>query len=173
MTDRELQSHYTFIERREEIEVSRLGKVSKGPTKTYEVYPSPEPGNTYKRLVAVNGTPLPAAELARQDAKHRDDVMREMQKRERESASDRARRQAREAKERAEREAMLDEVLQLFDIRIVGREQIGGHPALVATMVPRPKYRPRTEAGDFMKKTEGARLGERGRLARSSAPKER
>jgi hypothetical protein len=152
MTDRELQSQYTFTERREEIEVSKLGKVRKGPTKTYEVYPSAEPGNTYKRLVAVNGKPLSAAELEKQDRKHRDDVLREVHKRERESPPERAKRQAREAKERAEREAMLDEVLQLFDIRIVGRETVAGHPALVATMEPKAAYRPRTEAGKFMKK---------------------
>lgn len=152
MTDRELQSQYTFIERREEIEVSKFGKVKKGPVKTYEVYPSVEPGNNYKRLIAVDGKPLSQAELEKQDRKHRDDVLREMRKRERETPAERAKRQAREARERAEREAMLDEVLQLFDIRVVGRERIDGHAALVATMEPRPRYRPRTEAGDFMKK---------------------
>jgi hypothetical protein len=152
MTDREMQSHYTFVERREEIEVSVFGKVKKGPVKTYEVYPSVEPGNNYKRLIAVNGRPLSSAELEKQDRKHRDDVMREMQKREHESPAERAKRQAREARERADREAMLDEVLQLFDIRVVGRDRIEGHPALIATMEPKPKYRPRTEAGEFMKK---------------------
>jgi hypothetical protein len=152
MTDRELQSHYTFIENREEIEVSKLGKVKKGPTKTYEVYPSREPGNTYKRLIAVNGKPLSAAELEKQDRKHREDILREMEKRQRETPAERAKREAREAKERAEREAMLDEVLVLFDIKLVGRDTVAGHRALVATLEPKPRYKPRTEAGEFMKK---------------------
>src|SRR4051794_25159634 len=82
---RELQSQYTFIEKREEIEVSKLGKVSTGPVKTYEVYPSVLPGNTYKRLIAVNGVPLSPAELERQDRVHRDDVLREQAKRQHES----------------------------------------------------------------------------------------
>jgi hypothetical protein len=152
MTDRELQSQYTFIENREEIEVSKLGRVRKGPTKTYEVYPSREPGNTYKRLIAINGKPLPPAELEKQDRKHREDILREMEKRQREKPAERAKREAREAKERADREAMLDEVLVLYDIKMVGRDTVGGHRALVATMEPKPRYKPRTEAGEFMKK---------------------
>ena len=85
LTDRELQAQYTFIEKREEIKVSKLGKVSAGPVKTYEVYPSVERGNTYKRLIAVNGVPVPPAELEKQDRIHREDVLREAAKRERET----------------------------------------------------------------------------------------
>src|SRR4051794_34139328 len=155
LSDRELQSQYTFIERREEIEVSWLGKVSKGPVKTYEVYPSVVPGNNYKRLVAVDGKPVPPAELDRQDRKHRDDVLREQQRREHESAADRAKRTAREAKEHADREAMYDEVLTAYDMKLVGREQIDGYPALIATLDPKPSYHPRTDAGEFMKKIHG------------------
>jgi hypothetical protein len=34
-SDRALQAQYTFVERREEIDVSKLGKVKKGAVKTY------------------------------------------------------------------------------------------------------------------------------------------
>jgi hypothetical protein len=152
MSDRELQSQYTFIERREEIEVSKLGKVSKGPVKTYEVYPSTEPGNTYKRLIAVNGMPVSPAELEKQDRIHREDVLREMAKRQRESPADRAKRERREAKERADREAVLDEIFQAYDIRLAGRDVVDGHPALVAMLEPKPRYRPRTDEGELMTK---------------------
>ena len=113
LTDRELQAQYTFVERREEIKVSKLGKVSAGPVKTYEVYPSVERGNTYKRLIAVNGVPLPPAELARQDRIHREDVLREAAKRERETPQERQRRLRKEAKERAEWNRTLDEVFEV------------------------------------------------------------
>ena len=122
LTDRELQSQYTFIEKREEIEVSKLGKVSTGPVKTYEVYPSVLPGNTYKRLIAVNGVPLPQAELERQDRVHRADVMREQAKRQHESPQDRERRERKEAQELADWNRTLDEVFKVYDIRLVGRE---------------------------------------------------
>jgi len=152
MSDRELQSQYTFTERREEIQVSKLGKVTKGPVKTYEVYPSPEPGNTYKRLIAVDGVPLPSAELEKQDRVHRDDVLREAAKRQHESPTEREKRERREAQERAEREAMLDEIFQAYDIRLAGRDVVDGHPALIALLEPKPHYQPRTDAGELMTK---------------------
>ncbi len=152
LTDRELQSQYTFIEKREEIEVSKLGKVKPGPVKTYEVYPSVERGNTYKRLIAVDGVPLPPAELERQDRVHREDVLREQAERERESPQDRDRRLREEAKEKAEWDRTLDEVFDLYDIRIVGRETLDGYETVVATLEPKPAYRPRTDAGKWMKK---------------------
>lgn len=150
--DRELQSQYTFLERREEISVSKLGKVGKGPVKVYEVYPSVEPGNTYKRLISVDGAPLAAAELEKSDRRHRDDVLRDLKKREQESPGARAKRARREAAERAENQAVLDEIFALYDIRLVGRDTIAGHPTVVATLDPKRGYRPRIDAGRFMTK---------------------
>ena len=152
LTDRELQAQYTFIERREEIKVTKLGKVSAGPVKTYEVYPSVERGNTYKRLIAVNGVPVPPAELEKQDRTHREDVLREAAKRERETPEERQRRVRDEEKDRIEWNRTLDEVFQLYDIRLVGREALNGHTTVIATLEPKPAYRPRTEAGQWMKK---------------------
>jgi hypothetical protein len=152
LTDRELQAQYTFIERREEIKVSKLGKVTAGPVKTYEVYPSVERGNTYKRLIAVNGVPVPPAELEKQDRIHREDVLREAAKRERETPEERRRRLRDEAKKQAEWNRTLDEVFHVYDIRLVGRETVNGHTTVVAALEPKPAYRPRTEAGHWMKK---------------------
>ena len=152
LTDRELQSQYTFLESREEINVSKLGKVSKGPVKTYEVYPSVRPGNTYKRLIAVDGVPLPPAELERNDRIHREDVLREAAKQQRESPQDRERRLRKEAKEQEEWNRTLDEVFDAYDIQLVGRETLNGHVTVIATLEPRPQHRPRTDTGKLMKK---------------------
>jgi hypothetical protein len=152
LTDRELQSQYTFIERREEISISKLGKVRAGPVKTYEVYPSVERGNTYKRLIAIDGVPLPPEELARRDRIHREDVLREAAKRERETPQERQKRLQKEAKEQAEWNRTLDEVFEVYEIRLVGRDTIDGAVTVVATLDPKPGYRPRTDAGKWMKK---------------------
>jgi hypothetical protein len=152
LTDRELQAQYTFIERREEIKVSKLGKVTAGPVKTYEVYPSVERGNTYKRLIAVNGVPVPPAELEKQDRIHREDVLREAARRERETPEERQRRLRKEEKDRVEWNRTLDEVFHAYDIRLVGREVVNGHTTVVATLEPKPAHKPRTEAGGWMKK---------------------
>jgi hypothetical protein len=150
--DRELQSRYTYIEHREELSISKLGKVSAGPMKVYQVYPSLEPGNAYKRLIAVDGKPLSADELEEQDRKHREDLREEAERRAHESPEERRRRLRKAQKERAHDEAVIDEVFALYDITLLGREMIGGHETVVARLEPRADYEPRVEEGAWMKK---------------------
>ena len=145
--DRALQANYTFTERRQEIEISKLGKVSADVTKTYEVYPSANPGFTYKRLIAVNGTPIPPAELARNDEKHRQDVERVAA-----SPSERAKQQQDIEKNRREEREAIDELFRVYDIHLVGRETLAGYPTIVGTLDPRRDYQPRSDDGRMMKR---------------------
>lgn len=152
LSDRALQSQYTYLEHREEISVSKLGKVSRGPLKVYEVYPSVEPGNNYKRLIAVDGVPLSAAELEKQDRVHREDVLRDAAKRQHETAPQRDERVAREQDDRRKEQAIIDEAFSLYTITMIGRETVQSHETVVATLVPKPNFKPRTDAGQFLKK---------------------
>ena len=65
LDDYEAEKNYTYIETRSDVKVSALGKVTVGPVRTFEVYPSNIPGETYKRLIAVAGKPLDAADFLR------------------------------------------------------------------------------------------------------------
>jgi len=152
MSDRALQSQYTYLEHRAEVSVSKLGKVSNGPLKVYEVYPSVEVGNNYKRLISVNGVPLTAAELEKQDRIHRDDVLREIAKRQRETPEQRQERLGREEEDRRKEQAIIDEAFALYTITMTGRETLQSHETVVATLVPKPNFKPRTDAGQFLKK---------------------
>jgi hypothetical protein len=136
------------MERREEIAVSKLGKVKDGPVKVYEVYPSEDPGNLWKRLVAVDGKPLGAAELARNDAVHQKDIFARLN----ESPAQKARRAREAAKERAEDQRMIDELFAVYDITLVRRQVLNGHPTILAALEPRRTYKPRTEEGKVMRK---------------------
>jgi hypothetical protein len=147
-SDRTLQAQYTFLERREEIEVSKLGKVTKGPVKEYEVYPSVVPGNTYKRLVKVDGKPLDPAVVEKNDEKHRRDVLEQVH----ESPADRAKREREHAKLRAEERQLIDEIFDLYEITLVGREMVGGYPTIVASLEPRPGYSPKSDDARLLKK---------------------
>ena len=95
-------------------------------TKTYEVYPSANPGFTYKRLIAVNGTPIPQAELARNDEKHRRDLERVAA-----SPSERAKQQQDIEKNRREEREAIDELFRVYDIHLVGRDTLAGYPTIV------------------------------------------
>jgi len=147
-TDRALQAQYTFTERREEIEVSKLGKVTEGSVKEYEVYPSVVPGNTYKRLIKIDGRPIDPAQLAKNDEKHRRDVLAEMN----ESPAARRKREADNAKLRAEERQLIDDIFAMYDIRLVRRETLNGYTTIVATLEPRANYQPKTDDARVMKK---------------------
>jgi hypothetical protein len=149
--NRRLLSQYTYMERREEIDISAFGGVSVGPVKVYEVYPSLEPGNTWKRLIAVDGEPLSPEELARNDREHR----RHLRERANESPRECEKRLEREEEERREEAAAIAEAFDLYEIRLVGREMLDGYPTIVATLDPKPGYEPRTDDGKWMKKVRG------------------
>ncbi|HZB26318.1 MAG TPA: hypothetical protein VE379_09320 [Vicinamibacterales bacterium] len=153
--DYEIQSEFTYLERRRDIRLSKLGKVTVGPLRTFEVYPSPIRGRTYKRLIAVDGQPLDPAELARRDAE-RARVLREAEeKRRNETPGAREARLQEEAEERREREAVLDDALAVFEVKFLRREVIEGQPLLIGTATPRPHVRVSTREGRWLKQFAG------------------
>lgn len=154
-TDEELLRQYTFRERRRDVNVSKLGKVHFGPWREFEVYPSEVPGATYKRLVSVNGVPLPAADLERRDAQHRKVVIDTLEQIRVETPAQRKKRLARLARERQEEQAVIDDVFAVFEIAIVGREVLDGRPAIVTSLTPRKNAKTKSDAGRFLRKVRG------------------
>lgn len=154
-TDEALLRQYTFRERRRDVDITRLGKVQFGPWREFEVYPSEVPGETYKRLVAVDGKPLPEAELARRDEAHRKNVLGKLEQIRVETPQQRQKRLARLARERQEEQQVIDDVFAVYDIRLIGREMLEGRPTLVVSLTPRKQARTRSDAGKFLKKVRG------------------
>ena len=154
-TDEALLRQYTFRERRRDVKVSRLGKVQFGPWREFEVYPSEVPGETYKRLVTVGDTPLPAAELERRDAAHRKTVLDRLEQIRVETPQQRQKRLAKLAKERQEEQDVIDDVFAVYDIALIGREVLDGRPTLVTSLTPRANARTKSDAGRFLKKVRG------------------
>jgi hypothetical protein len=153
--DARIQSRYTYHEQRRDVKISRLGKVTIGPRRTFEVHPSAEPGKTFKRLIAIEGKPLTPEELARRDAEHERDAEQEQARRRRESASERAERERNEQEERRRHQEVLDDLIRVFKATVVGRENIDGEPVLVADVKPRKDAEVTTREGRWMKSFEG------------------
>ncbi len=154
-TDEQLLQQYTFLERRRDVDVTKLGKVRFGPYREFEVYPSEVPGETYKRLVRVDGVPLAPAVLERRDAEHRKTVLDQLEQRRLETPAQRGKRLAKKAKERQEEQDVIDDIFAVYDIAIVGRELLDGRPTIVTTLTPRKSVRTKSDAGRFLKKIRG------------------
>jgi hypothetical protein len=153
--DDDLQQAYTYLERRRDVKITGLGKVSVGPMRTFEVYPSNQPGRTYKRLVAVDGKPLPPTELARRDEEHRRNVLAEYERDKVETPAARKERLGKEARERRERDAIVNDAFAIFEATAIGRETIDGQGVVVLWIRPRKNVTPRTREGGYMTKFAG------------------
>jgi len=153
--DEDLQQAYTYLERRRDVKITGLGKVSVGPMRTFEVYPSNQPGRTYKRLIAVDGKPLPPADLARRDEEHRQNVLAEHERDKAETPAARNARLAKEAQERRERDAIVNDAFAIFEATAIGRDSIDGQDVLVLWIRPRSNVSPRTREGGYMTKFAG------------------
>ena len=145
---------FTYIENRREVDISRLGAVSVGPLRTFEVYPT-DSLDEYKRLVAIDGRPLDAAELARRDAEHQRDLQKQAERERTETPPRRAARLRKEAEEVREREAVLDDAAAVFEMGFACREVVDGQPVIVLSLVPRQEARVTTREGAWMKKFAG------------------
>ena len=153
--DSELQKDFTYVERRRDVKVGALGKVYVGPLRTFEVFPSADPSQTYKRLIAIDGQPLDPAELRKRDLEHERDVEDETQRRRAETAAQQARRLERVERDRRPAAAILEDAFKVFEPTIVARETIAGASTIVVDMTARPNARVSTREGGWMKEFHG------------------
>ena len=150
-TDEVLLDRYTFSEKRIERRFDRKGNVKSVELESYEVYPSAEPGHTYRKLVARNGRRLPHAEIASQDAKQNARIARDTA----DPAAAARRRASREESFRRREQEVIDELFRVYDIAITGRETLDGRPAIVVAFRPRPGVASKSRAGKILQKFEG------------------
>ena len=153
--DYQLQQDFTYVEHRRDVKISKLGRVTIGPLRTFQVIPSPVSGQTYKRLIAIEGTPLAPDELARRDAEHERDARAALAREQRESPAHRAERVRNDTEAQRQREAILDDAFRVFEATIVRRDWVDEMPVLVARMRPRPGAEPLTREGRWMTHFEG------------------
>jgi len=133
---------YTYLERDE---TRRLGP--DGRTQSRDVNVSSivlVNGVPFEQLMEHNGKPPSAEERAKQAAK--------LDKLKREPPEER---DARLRKEKLESAAVMRDVLQAFDYRLIGTEPLNGRPAYVLQATPRPGYHAESKYGKMIAKVEG------------------
>jgi hypothetical protein len=145
-SDEFLLDQYTFTERHTERHLDSRGNVQKVSSAVYEVYPSGEPGHTYRRLVEQDGKALSARELAKEDLKQDDKQTRASAK----TPTD----VAKAERNRKEAEAIA-ELFRVYDIRMSGRETLDGRSAILLTFQPRPGVEAEIKAGKILRKFAG------------------
>lgn len=148
-TDEYLLDQYTFTERHTERHLDARGNVQKVTSEVFEVYPSPEPGETYRRLVERDGKPLDAEELAKEDRKQQGKSALNS------TRAAQLKRLEAKAEARSREEKVVEELFRIFDLVIAGRETVDGRRTILVTFRPRADFEPTTKSGKILKKFAG------------------
>lgn len=149
-TDAALQSGYAYNERRVEQKIHSSGRVTEERVKVYEVYP-PLPGEEpYRRLIEEDGTPVPAARLEKADRERQKKAEEYARKLSSRSPADGRRAEQEYQKAMRERAADIEDIFNVFDVRMIGRETLDGHRTIAFTLTRKPDVRPRTDSGRMM-----------------------
>ena len=151
-SDEALLAQYTFTEKHTEHRLNGRGAVTKTTAEVYEVYPSFDRGRTYRKLIARDGRPVPARELALLDQKQNAEIEKEAR---RLASEDAAAREKRESEQREKEDAVAAEVFRVYDITIVGRETLDGRSTIELAFGPRADAKPASKVGKIMKKFRG------------------
>jgi hypothetical protein len=145
----ELRQHYTYLQRQEQREIDSSGKLKKTESDTVDI--TLLEGSPYRRHVAHNDKPLPPKEQAREDEKLR----RSIEERRKETPEMRQYRlQEWDRRQKKQREP-LKELPDAFHLKLAGEESIDGVAAWVIEAMPKPGYRPHSNATQFFPKVKG------------------
>jgi hypothetical protein len=148
-TDEERQSGYVYVERRTEQKVDSSGRPTSETVKVYEIYPGLPGQQRYRRLIEDNGRRLAPDQIARQDRDRQKDVDEYVKTQASESQRQKAAREQEKARRRTS--AAIDDLFRIYDIRMIRRESIDGHPTILATLDPKENVRPQTDDGKIMR----------------------
>jgi hypothetical protein len=149
-TDADLQAGWSFTERRTEQTFDGSGRVKSEKVKVFEVYPGLPGEDRYLRLIEEDGRPVPAKDLEERDRERQRKVERYAREQTTLSESDRQK-QARELEKwKKERADDIEDIFNVFDVRMTGRRAIDGHNTIAFTLTPRPKAQPKTDSGRMM-----------------------
>ena len=153
--DEARQSGYVYVETRRELKLDKSGRTTRESVDVFESYPGLPGQPRWQRQLQKDGRPLSPSDLARQDRERQQKVTEYARRRERNPAQVEREEANRRANEQRELDEAIDDALRVYEMRMTGREVVGGHDTIVITFTPRKNVRTRTRAGRALKHFAG------------------
>ncbi len=154
-SDRFLLRRYTYNDSQKVIELNKKGEPQKTKVRSYEVFPSTVEELIYRRLVSKDGKPVKEKELRKQDKKYNKRVQKFVKKARKRGLQADSEYEAGEAEALREEQAVIDEVLRLYQFEIQGRKLLEEHPTLVVSFTPRPGFKSKIKDTKILQKIQG------------------
>ena len=140
--------NYTYLQRMETRSVDSAGNVKSRHSRTTDI--TRLEGSPYRRQVAVDDKPLPPKEQRKEDEK----LQASIEERRKESPEQREHRLADWRHRQEKNRAALKELPEAFDLKLAAEETIDGRPMYVIDAAPRPGYKPKSQATQFLPKVK-------------------
>jgi hypothetical protein len=140
---------YTCTQRQVMKQLDKQGDVKSTEIKTYDI--NFYFGEFYPRLVQVDDKPLSEKDQKKEDEK----LEKFLSKRRNEDEEDRRKREEKDRKDREEGRAFVKDVVNAYDFRLVGEEQVSGVDTWVIEAIPRKDFKPTQPHADILKKIKG------------------
>jgi hypothetical protein len=145
----ELARNYTYQERRVLKMLDKHGKQKRQQIETFDwtiLY-----GEPYSRLIEKDDKPL----NAKDERKEQEKVDKFIAKRKNQSEPERKKRLDKQEKERREDRAFALDVVNAYDFRIAGEDQVAGRDVYVIDATPRQDFHPTQPHADVLPKLKG------------------
>ncbi len=140
---------YTCTEREVLKHLGKSGNVKGTEIKTWDI--NYYFGEFYQRLVQIDDKSLSEKDQSKEDEK----LEKFLAKRRKESDEERQKRQQKQLKEREEGRAFVRDVINAYDFRLVGDDQVSGEDTWVIEATPRKDFKPTQPHADILKKIKG------------------
>jgi hypothetical protein len=140
---------YTCTHRQVIKHLDKHGNVKSTEIKTFDI--NFYFGEFYSRLVQIDDKPLSEKEQKREDEK----LEKFLAKRRNEDEEERRKRADKEKKDREEGRAFVRDVVNAYDFRMVGDDQVSGEDVWVIEATPRKDFKPTQPHADILKKIKG------------------
>jgi hypothetical protein len=128
--------NYTFVQEVEEKHLDGDGNVKRTKIETSEVVMLY--GEPHERLIRRDGNPLLPAEKR----KHEEKLNRVIEKRSKETETEKAKRLAEAEKARRKSREFLQKIPEAFTLHLIGEETLAGNETWVVEAIPNPAFRP-------------------------------
>ena len=153
-SDRTLQSSYSYVETRRELKLDKHGRttgVSERVFESYPAFPGEPPWERWERLIAEDGTPVPAKKLEEQDRRRQKKAESYARRLAEQPEQEHARQRRQHEEAQRQTNGMVADIFRVYDVRMLRREGVDGHETIVFSLTPRTGAKPRTREGRDMR----------------------
>jgi len=149
--DYTLQNSYTYVETRRESKLDKQGRVTGVSEKVFESYPGFPGEDRWERLIAEDGKPVPANELEKVDRRRQEKAVSYARRLQEHPEQEQAKQLRLQKESQQQASKAVADIARVYEIRILRREIVDGHPTIALSLTPRPKAKPQTREGRDMR----------------------